>query len=150
MFRFTVARVCALAAAIVVVLSACAANDGTPTVTSTPATTLAAPPEVASTSSSSTTIGPTTTTEAVRVIEVTFAGGQVVGGAQRTTVRLGERVRIRVTSDVADQIHVHTYDVKAAVAPDQPAQVDLVASVPGRHEVELEKKRRPLLVLEVR
>jgi hypothetical protein len=145
MFRFTLVRACGLAA-VVLMLAACSGDDtASPPSTAAPETT-AAP---ASTSSSSTTSTPPTT-EAVRVVEVSYAGGQVAGGAQRISVRLGEKVRLRVTSDVADEVHVHTYDLRAAVAPGQPAEIDVVASIPGRHEVELEKKRRQLLVLEVR
>lgn len=143
MFRSNLARACALTA-VLVAPAACSDGDGGTTGASAtvPATTAtgAAPP--ASTA--------TTAPEAVRLIEVTYAGGQVAGGAQRASVRRGELVRIRVTSDVADEVHVHTYDVRAAVAPGQPVQLDLVASIPGRHEVELEAKHRQLLVLEVR
>jgi hypothetical protein len=93
---------------------------------------------------------PPTTAAPGRTIEVVYTGGEVVGGARKETVRLGERVRIRVTSDVAEQVHVHTYDLRADVAPGQAAEVDLIATIPGRHEVELEKASKPLLTLEVR
>ena len=146
MLRCNLVRACALAA-IVLVPNGCSDDGGTtiPASTSPASTTAGAAPP----SSSSATPAPPTSA-AVRVIEVGYAGGQVAGGAQRTTVRLGEKVRLRITSDVADEVHVHTYDLRAAVAPGQPAEVELVASIPGRHEVELEKKRRQLLVLEVR
>lgn len=151
MFRFALARSGALTFVLLVVPSACASDEAVTTTTSSPATTPTTTAEVAATSSSTTLPAETTTTnEAVRVIEVTYASGQVAGGAQRTTVRLGEKVRLRVTSDVADQIHLHTYDLKAPVGPGLPAQIDLIATIPGRHEVELEKKRRQLLVLEVK
>jgi hypothetical protein len=146
-FRLNLVRAGALAA-IVLVPSACSDGDvdtSSTSFTASPSTTGGAAP----TAPSSTAPVPTTN-EAVRVIEVSYAGGQVAGGAQRATVRLGEKVRLRVTSDVADEVHVHTYDLRAAVGPGQPADVELVASIPGRHEVELEKKHRQLLVLEVR
>ena len=141
MFRSNLARAL-LPVAFLIVPSACGgdgstASPSTPTVTASPSTT--ATPDLRA-----------TTEDAVHRIEVSYAGGQVAGGAQRTTVRLGEKVHLRVTSDVADAVHVHTYDVKAEVTPTQPAEIDLVASIPGRHEVELEKKRRLLLTLEVR
>lgn len=89
-------------------------------------------------------------TEAVRVIELAVAGGQVAGGVRKETVAVGERVRLRVTSDVPDEVHVHTYDVRVAARPGVPAEVELTATIPGRHEVELEEAGKPLLVLEVR
>jgi hypothetical protein len=36
--------------------------------------------------------------------------GQPQGGIQKITVNKGQRVRFRVVSDVADEIHVHGYD----------------------------------------
>ncbi|MGH9164439.1 MAG: hypothetical protein ACRDZW_02855 [Acidimicrobiales bacterium] len=63
---------------------------------------------------------------------------------------MGDRVRLRVASDVAEEVHVHTYDVMADVAPGTTADVEFTATIPGRHEVELEKAGKALLVLEVR
>ena len=146
MFRFNLARACALAA-VVVVPSGCSGDDGP---TGPPSTSAAVPTTTGGVAPASSTSPTTPTTEAVSVIEVTYAGGQVAGGAQRVTVRLGEKVRIRVTSDVADEVHVHTYDRRAAVGPGQAGEVEVVASIPGRHEVELEKRQKQLLPLEVR
>lgn len=92
----------------------------------------------------------TTTTEPVQVIEATFAHGQVAGGVQTVRADREETVRLRVTSDVAEEVHVHTYDKLAQVQPGTPAEIQFVADIPGRHEVELEKRHRPLLILEVR
>lgn len=151
MHRSNLARASALALALLVAPSACGDSTGPASTTTTAAPTITtASGNVGSLTTLTTAATSTPSTEAVKVIEVTYAGGQVAGGAQRTTVGLGETVRIRVTSDVADEIHVHTYDVRADVTPGQPAQLELVASIPGRHEVELEKKRKQLLVLEVR
>lgn len=91
-----------------------------------------------------------TTVTGARVIEATYAGGQVVGGLRTETVRVGDEVVLRVTSDVAEEVHVHTYDVTADVTAGGTAELTFTATIPGRHEVELEKKRKLLLVLEVR
>jgi len=109
-------------------------------------------PSVTVSGDSTTSVAPpTTTTNAPgRSIDVAFTGGQVVGGPRKEAVRLGERVRIRVTSDVPDEVHVHTYDLRAEVAPQQPAEVEVSATIPGRHEVELERSSKQLLTLEVR
>lgn len=137
------ARACALAAAVTAAATSCG-DDEVPD---------AAPAAAATTSASAGTApapSTTATTEAVRTIEVEFAGGQVAGGVRRETVDLGQKIRIRITSDVADELHVHTYDVTAEVAPGRPGQVELTATIPGRHEVELEDDGRQVLVLEVR
>lgn len=138
-------------AALSILTIACSSSDpptiaapSSSTVTSTDATVVVPP------STSSSLVEATTTTEAVRTIEIAFAAGQVTGGARRESVRLGERIRLRVTSDVTDEVHVHTYDVMVAVVAGQPAVLELTATIPGRHEVELENKRKQLLTLEVR
>ena len=136
-----VARAGALAA-LLLSMAACGGSDPMvrPPDTNTPAE--PSPPASAVTT--------TTTAAAVRTIEVVFAGGQVVGGPGRHTARLGERVRLRVTSDVSDEVHVHTYDQRADVGPGRVAELEVTASVPGRHEVELERMHKRLLTLEVR
>ena len=101
---------------------------------------------------STTVAGGTTTTTArgPRTIEVVVAGGDVVGGPRRETVALGEPVRLVVTADGDDEVHVHTYDLTAEVGPGRPAELTFNADIPGVHEVELERSHKRLLTLEVR
>ena len=91
---------------------------------------------------------PTSPTE-VRAIEVALAGGQVQGGRRTERVERGEEVRIRAASDVAEELHAHTYDRRVELQPSQPAEVVFTADIPGRHEVEFEKSGRQALTLEV-
>lgn len=154
MIRCNVARARALAAALLLLAGGCAGDDSptTPTTTAstTPTTTALTTAPAPASSTTSVAAGSTTVADGARLIEVVYAGGQIAGGAQRRSVQIGEKVRLRVESDVADEVHVHTYDLRAAVAPGQPAVIEFVTSIPGRHEIELEKKRKELLVLEVR
>ena len=83
----------------------------------------------------------------VRTISVSFAGGAVAGGVRTETVPLDEPVRIEVSGDVEEQVHVHTYDLVQDVAPNDPAVIEFTADIPGVHEVELEGSH--LLVLEL-
>jgi len=129
----------ALLMAFTLGLSACA-DDGTPvpTTTSTSAPT-----------ASSTAPGPTTTTpSAATVAELAYRGGDV-SGPSRVTARLGQQVTIRVVSDVAEEVHVHTYDRKLDLEPDVPGEVTFTADIPGVHEVELEHAGLHLTSLEV-
>lgn len=84
------------------------------------------------------------------VIELTIVGGNVVGGVRRETVKQGAQVTLRVTSDVADELHVHTYDKKTDLVPGQSADLTFLANVPGVFEVELEERHKKVLELEVR
>ena len=90
-----------------------------------------------------------TSAAGVGAIELALAGGQVQGGRRTERVELGEQVRIRAVSDVAEELHVHTYDRRIELQPSQPAEVVFTADIPGRHEVEFEKSGRPALTLEV-
>ena len=69
--------------------------------------------------------------------------------AERVAVDLGDRVVLRVTSDVADRIHVHGYDVYGEAMPGMAMDVTFVADIPGVFEVELEESSRQILTLEV-
>ena len=120
------------------------------TATTAPAATTA-PPE---TTAPATTEAPPATTApedpgTVR-INYTIRGGQPVGGIARDSVARGRIVVIRVTSDVADHVHVHGYDLMADVAPGAPATIRFTADAPGRFEIELEDSGVQIAELEVR
>ena len=89
----------------------------------------------------------TVTRPEVRTVSVSFADGAVAGGVRTETVPLDEPVRIEVSGDVEEQVHVHTYDLVDDVAPNDPAVIEFTADIPGVHEVELEGSH--LLVLEL-
>jgi heme/copper-type cytochrome/quinol oxidase subunit 2 len=80
---------------------------------------------------------------------VTIAGGQVSGDTGRVPVAAGERVTLVVTSDVAEELHVHGYDLTTAVSPGTPAELSFEATVPGVFEVELHDAGTVLLTLQV-
>jgi plastocyanin len=84
-----------------------------------------------------------------RRIEVTVAGGRVDGGADRVPVAAGTPVTLVVTSDVADEVHVHGYEVAAALVAAQPTELTFDADVPGVFEVELHDAGTVLLTLQV-
>ena len=106
----------------------------------------------AGTGSGTTDEGGATTTapaEEEGVIEVRIVGGNVEGGARREKVELGSEITLRFTSDVAEEIHVHTYDRVVELVAGQTASVTFVADIPGIHEVELHGSGRKVLDLEV-
>ena len=79
-----------------------------------------------------------------------IAAGQPVGGIARDSVARGRIVVIRVTSDVADHVHLHGYDLMADVGPGRPATIRFTATAPGRFELELEDRGLEFAELEVR
>ncbi len=86
------------------------------------------------------------------VVEVRVAvkGGKVTPPTHRVKVAKGKTVRLVVTTDALDEVHVHGYDVKAVVAAGGPAPVEFVADQAGIFEIEMEKQAIQLLQVEVR
>jgi hypothetical protein len=84
-----------------------------------------------------------------RRIEVSVAGGKVRGETGRVPVDAGTAVTLVVTSDVADEVHVHGYDVAAELTPNTPAELSFDATAPGVFEVELHEAGTVLLTLQV-
>ena len=82
------------------------------------------------------------------VIDVRYRDGEVQGPTTFTATQ-GERVRILVDADVTDEIHLHSYDLHADVAPGEPARIDFVANVAGVFECELEDAGELLFELEI-
>lgn len=82
-------------------------------------------------------------------IEVQVTGGQVSGDTGRVPVGSGEQVTLVVTSDLADEVHVHGYDLEAALSPGAPAELTFDATLPGVFEVELHEAGTLLLTLQV-
>jgi FtsP/CotA-like multicopper oxidase with cupredoxin domain len=114
-------------------------------------TTTAATTTTSATTATSTGDAATTTAGfAGKLIEVRVAGGKVETAQRRVRVSRGDRVRIQVQSDQADEVHVHGFDLKEPVGPGKPATVEFTADLPGVWEVELENAKRKLFDLEVR
>lgn len=134
-----------VAASALVLLAACGGDDDTPTVAGGQPSETTAPAATPTTAA-----GTATTAPAGTVLAVTVRGGQVVEGASRQRATLNQPVTIRVTSDAADQVHVHGYEKLVDVAPGRPAEVTFVANIPGVFEVELERTHRLLFTMEVR
>jgi hypothetical protein len=135
-----------LAAVALVALAACGDGDDEPTVAGqSPTTTAASGP--ATTQGGVTSTTPTTTGT---VLAVTVRGGSVVEGASRQRATLNQPVTIRVTSDVAEEVHVHGYDKRVDVAAGRTGEVTFLANIPGVFEVEFERSHKLLFTLEVR
>lgn len=89
------------------------------------------------------TAEPTTTepsTPKPRTITIRVVGGKPQGGILRPKLARNEKVVLVVRSDVADEVHLHGYDVSRPVAAGGTARLPFVAKIPGRFEVELEDR----------
>jgi hypothetical protein len=94
------------------------------------------------TTTTETTTATETTTEAEKPTEVkvVVVNGTPQGGIVRQTVDKNDRVVLVVTSDVADEIHLHGYDKAKDVAAGGTIRLPFEATIPGRFEAELESR----------
>lgn len=106
------------------------------------------PPQPTSRESPAATASPTASD--VRTITVRVVQGEVQGVERTVDVRQGERVRIEVTVDTADEVHVHGYDLFQQATPGTAVVVAFTADIPGAFEVELEGQGLILFELRVR
>jgi hypothetical protein len=83
------------------------------------------------------------------VAEAKVTGSNVQTASRRVKVDLGQKVRVQVEADRAEEVHVHGYDLKGDVAPGKPAVIEFTADVPGVFEVELEESSLRLFELQV-
>jgi heme/copper-type cytochrome/quinol oxidase subunit 2 len=111
-----------------------ASATATPTAT---ATGTAAPEETAT---------PTATATPKPEVPVVDAGS---GEVTKLRFKEGDTVRFRVRSDVADEVHVHGYDLMKDVEPGQTITFSFPASIPGIFEIELENAGEQIAQLRV-
>ncbi len=83
-------------------------------------------------------------------IEVTIANGQVTPTNATLRARVKEQITLRVTSDVTDELHVHSvpdHKFEIAAAPNQTFQFSV--DVPGNVDVELHHLKRTIATIQV-
>ena len=88
-------------------------------------------------------------TKLAQPVTIVIRHGKPAGGVRTMTVAKGDRVRFRVRSDVADEVHVHGYDLKKDVPRGGKVDFDFPAKIDGRFEAELERRGEQILALTV-
>jgi hypothetical protein len=78
-------------------------------------------------------------TAEIDVPTITVRGGEPVGGVQEIAVDAGDQIRFQVSSDRAEEIHVHGYDLAQTVPAGGTVEFDFPAELEGIYEVELEE-----------
>lgn len=151
-----VRRVGLLLGALALLSSGCTADSADSTAASSPASTpsgeqSAAPADARSTGHASPKpAGKSQAHRQGQVLSVRVANGRVAERTGSSEVALGEKVRLHVECDTADEVHVHGYDASAPCAPGKAAAITFTADIPGVFEVELEESGLALLDLTVR
>jgi hypothetical protein len=155
-------RVLVVAAALVVivvafVIASSGGDDGGDgsagdAATTPPAETTTSPAPGGQTSTDDTATTTTTTPAepaAPSIPTVRVVGGKPQGGVRRLEFEKGDTIRFRVRSDVADEVHVHGYDVAKDVRAGGSVTFSIPATIDGRFEVELEGRHEQIAELEV-
>ena len=83
------------------------------------------------------------------VERIVIVGGKPRGGVQRLSFKSGDRVQFRVASDVADDVHVHGYDLSKDVPAGGSVRFSFPARIEGVFEVELEARHEQIAELRV-
>jgi hypothetical protein len=83
--------------------------------------------------------GGSPTASADDVPTIVVREGEPVGGVQRLEFDAGEEVRFRVSSDAAEEVHVHGYDLAKDVPAGGTVEFAFPAELEGIYEAELEQ-----------
>lgn len=119
----------------VVLVSACGTTDSSPT-TEPPTSSTASGAEAAP-------AGP--------ALDITIAGGTVTPANAELEASVGQPITLTVTSDAADELHVHAVPEHTfAVRPAADQVFEFTVDIPGRVEVELHELHRTVVTIQVR
>ena len=87
---------------------------------------------------------------AQRTVTVTVTGSRVTPAPRTVDLGVGETMTLTVTSDHADQLHVHGFDIEKELPAGTPVSVELTGESPGVYEVETHHPELRLLKIAVR
>ena len=103
------------------------------------------------TAAQTTTAAATTAPAEPQVVRISVSvPGDKAPTVKHFTIQQGREVVFVVESELADEVHLHGYDLSADVAPGAPATIRFKATAPGLFEAELESRSLPIAEIEVR
>jgi len=85
----------------------------------------------------------------VKTFELVIVGKKIVSGPATIQVTEGDEITIKITSDEAEEFHVHAYDNSVELEPGIQATLTFTANLTGRFPFELEESKTDLGALEV-
>jgi hypothetical protein len=75
--------------------------------------------------------------------------GEPVGGIRELTYNKGEQVLFKVDSDIADEVHMHGYEIMKDVKAGGSVTFAFPATIEGLFEAELEGRKEQILEMTV-
>lgn len=82
-------------------------------------------------------------------IQIEVKDGWLVSGPEIVKVSQGDEVVISITSNHADELHLHGYDITVPLKANTPATLSFTAKYPGRFGYELHHAHREIGAIEV-
>jgi plastocyanin len=83
------------------------------------------------------------------VVDIVVKQGKRVSGPAVIKVQQGDEVTLHITSDAADEFHLHGYNLLVHLAPNRTATLHFLAKLAGRFTFELHKADVELGAIEV-
>jgi hypothetical protein len=117
--------------AAALLLAGCAAAPAAPN-----ASTGSAVPTIASPSASPSGTPAPMASANVQVVEISLKGGKATPNGDRLAVSEGTILRLEITSDHDDEVHVHGYDIEIPVKSGATVTKDITLDQVGRFEIE--------------
>ncbi len=87
--------------------------------------------------------------DAAKRINLVVQGGRLVEGPNLVKLERNDSVELTIVSDLADELHVHGYNLHAHLQPGKPATLNFTAKRTGRFGFELHKSGLELGVFEI-
>lgn len=85
----------------------------------------------------------------VKTFDIVVKGKKIVFGSETIKVTEGDEITIKITSDEAEEFHVHAYDKSVELEPNKQVTLTFTANLTGRFPFELEESKTDLGALEV-
>jgi FtsP/CotA-like multicopper oxidase with cupredoxin domain len=93
---------------------------------------------------------PTVPTPAqVKTYEIIIKDQKLVSGSETITVTEGDEVKLVVTADIKEELHLHGYDRSVEMEANVPAELAFTANLTGRFIYELEGSKTDIGAIEV-
>ena len=83
------------------------------------------------------------------ILTIVVRNGEPVGGVDELEYDAGDQVRFRVSSNRADEVHVHGYDEEEEIPAGGSATLSFPADIEGIFEVELHESETQIAELRV-
>jgi heme/copper-type cytochrome/quinol oxidase subunit 2 len=71
-----------------------------------------------------------------KATRITIKGGKLQGEPKSISVTKGDPVRIVVSSDAPNKLHLHGFDIEKTAMPGKPARFSFKANIEGEFELE--------------